>query len=40
MDLEISDDVFDKLMKKYNLEPSNHLVDLLYESIINDSNKK
>lgn len=38
--LEISDDVFDKLMKKYNLEPSNHLVDLLYESIINESNKK
>ena len=40
LDLEISDDVFDKLMKKYNLEPSNHLVDLLYESIINESNKK
>lgn len=40
LDLEISDDVFDKLMKKYNLEPSNHLVDLLYESVINESNKK
>lgn len=40
LDLEISDDVFDKLMKKYNLEPSDHLVDLLYESVINESNKK
>ncbi len=34
LDLELSDDVFDKIMKKYKLEPSNHLVDLLYEAII------
>ena len=27
-------------MKKYNLEPSNHLVDLLYEAIIYESNNK
>ena len=40
LDLELTDDVFDKLMKKYNLEPSNHLVDLLYEGIINESNNK
>lgn len=34
LDLELTDDVFDKLIKKYKLEPSNHLVDLLYEAII------
>ena len=34
LDLELSDDVFDKIIKKYKLEPSNHLVDLLYEAII------
>lgn len=34
LDLEFSNDVFDKLIAKYNLEPSNHLVDLLYEAII------
>lgn len=27
-------DVINNLIKKYNLEPSNHLVDLIYESII------
>ena len=32
--LELSDDVFDKLIDKYKLEPSNHLVDLLYEALI------
>jgi DNA polymerase III alpha subunit (gram-positive type) len=34
LNLELSDDVFDKIIKKYKLEPSNHLVDLLYEAII------
>ena len=34
LDLEFSNDVFDKIMKKYELEPSNHLVDLLYEALI------
>lgn len=34
LDLDLSDDVFDKLIKKYKLEPSNHLVDLLYEALI------
>ena len=32
--LELSNDVFDKLIEKYKLEPSNHLVDLLYEAIV------
>ena len=38
LDLEMSDDVFDILIKKYNLEPSNHLVDLLYEALLFNEN--
>lgn len=30
--------VFNKIIEKYNLEPSEHLVDLLYEAIIYESN--
>ena len=40
LDMEHSYDVFNKIIKKYNLEPSNHLVDLLYEAIIYESNNK
>ena len=40
LNLELTDDVFDKLMKKYQLEPSNHLVDLLYEALIFEKNSK
>jgi len=40
LNLEFSDDVFEKIIEKYQLEPTNHLVDLLYEAIINESNKK
>ena len=36
--LENTSDVFEKIMKKYNLEPSNYLVDLLYEALIYESN--
>ena len=36
LSLELSDDVFDKIVDKYDLEPSNHLVDLLYEAIIKE----
>ena len=32
--LEYGEDVFTKLKEKYNLEDSNHLVDLVYEAII------
>ena len=32
----MSDDVFDRLVNKYNLEASNYLVDLLYEAIIKE----
>lgn len=34
LDLEVSDDVFDRLIKKYDLEPSNYFVDLLYEALM------
>ena len=34
LDLDFSPDVFDKLITKYKLEPSNHLVDLLYEALM------
>ena len=36
--LELSDNVFDKLISKYQLEPSNHLVDLLYEALVFEKN--
>ena len=38
LDLEFSNDVFDKLIDKYKLEPSNHLVDLLYEALMFEIN--
>ena len=38
LNLELTDDVFTNLINKYHLEPSNNLVDLLYEGLIYDSN--
>lgn len=38
LNMEYSLDVFDKIIKKYNLEKTNHLVDLLYEAIIYEGN--
>lgn len=35
-DIEISNNSFNELMEKYNLEASNHLVDLLYEALIKE----
>ena len=40
LELENTQDVFNKIMKKYNLKPSNHLVDLIYEAIIYEGNNK
>lgn len=34
--LDVDDEVFDRLMNKYGLEPSNYLVDLLYEALIKE----
>lgn len=39
-DMEYSLDIFERLMKKYSLEPSDHLVDLIYEAIIYEGNNK
>ncbi len=39
LELEMSNDVFNELINKYQLEPSNHLVDLLYEALIFANNK-
>lgn len=36
LNLDVSDDVFDRLKNKYNLEPSNYLVDFLYEALIKE----
>ena len=35
-DIEVSYEAFEKLIKKYNLEPSEHYVDLLYEALIKE----
>jgi DNA polymerase III alpha subunit (gram-positive type) len=40
LDTEYSDDLIGELIKKYKLEPSNHIVDLLYESMIMHDNEK
>ncbi len=34
LNIEYSNDVFDKIKEKYNLEDTNHLVDLLYEALL------
>lgn len=39
-DMDYSLDIFERLMKKYSLEPSDHLVDLIYEAIIYEGNNK
>lgn len=38
LNLKLSDTVFDEMIKKYNLESSNYLVDLLYEALIMEYN--
>ena len=38
LDMDYSLDIFDRIIKKYNLVPSNHLVDLIYEAIIYENN--
>ncbi len=39
LNMEFSDDVIEKVMAKYNLIPSEHIVDLLYEAIIYEHSK-
>ena len=38
--MEYTDDFIEQVLKKYHLEPSNYIVDLLYEAIIYNSNEK
>ena len=38
LNMEYSTDVFTKIVDKYKLQPSNHLVDILYEAIIYEGN--
>lgn len=38
--LEYDLNIFDRIIDKYNLEISNHLVDLIYEAIIYEGNNK
>lgn len=40
LNLDYGLDVFERLKKKYGLEPSDHLVDLIYEAIIFEGNFK
>lgn len=40
LELEDEPGVFDKIIDKYNLEISDHLVDLIYEAIIYEGNNK
>ena len=39
LDMDYSLDIFERIMEKYKLEPSNHLVDLIYEAIIFETSK-
>ena len=39
LNMEHSYNVFNEIIDKYHLDPSNHLVDLIYEAIIQESNK-
>ncbi|MBR5370148.1 MAG: hypothetical protein IK137_02460 [Bacilli bacterium] len=40
IDMEYSIDIFDRIMDKYKIEPTYHLVDILYEAIIFNGEKK
>jgi hypothetical protein len=40
LDMDYSLDIFERIIKKYNLEPSDHLVDIIYEAIIYEGNNK
>lgn len=38
LNMENSDDAIEKMISKYKLEPSNYIVDLLYEALIQETN--
>lgn len=38
LNMDYSDDFIERVIEKYHLEPSNYIVDLLYEALIYESN--
>lgn len=38
LNMENSDDAIERMISKYKLEPSNYIVDLLYEALIQETN--
>ena len=40
LNIEYSDDIIERIIEKYKLEPSYYVVDLLYEALIYESNNK
>jgi len=36
LNMEVTDDLIEKILNKYKLEPSNYIVDLLYEALIQE----
>lgn len=40
LELPSSEDIIEKIISKYQLQPTNYIVDLLYETLIYESNKK
>ncbi|MCI9433917.1 MAG: hypothetical protein HFI86_01395 [Bacilli bacterium] len=40
LNMEYNDNVIEDIIKKYKLEPSDYIVDLLYEALIYESNNK
>lgn len=39
LNMKYHDDIIDDVIKKYNLQPSEYIVDLLFEALIYESNK-
>ena len=40
LNMDYSNDIIEKIIDKYQLEPSNNIVDLLYEALIYESNNE
>lgn len=40
LNIPYTENMIDELIEKYNLEPSNYIVDLILEALINESNNK
>ena len=40
LNMTFNDNIIDEIITKYHLEPSNYIVDLLYEALIYESNNK